>query len=167
MLSDAITVTHWPFSGEIDIAEQWEDNPKRTSGAAHYSTTPLPNPQHIYDFGENISGIDYSQNYHTYSIAWKADEISYYVDGILFLHETNGGIGNCGPGRAANSASPNCAAQTTQWPFNNFFFLIFNDAISDQSAGSNHYLNDWSTSSMSIDYVRVYTLDGQGAVLTH
>ena len=159
MLGDNITDLGWPKSGEIDIMEQWRFETQRTSAATHY---PDRLGSHRFDVGEISLNYDFSQDFHIYSLVWMPDVLEFYVDGILFFKVSKSGSDNCNY-TAANVLKPNCTAQTDAWPFNQYFFMIFNNAISDQASSFNKW-DGWETSEMAIDYVRVYTVNSFGTV---
>ena len=161
MLGDSITAIGWPSSGEIDIMEQWRNVTTRTSAAVHYKNT---SNIHQYEYGEITGGPDYALEYHTYGVGWTPNQMSFYVDGVLFFRESRTGSAVCSA--PANSSQPDCVASTNSWPFNAPYFIILNNAISDQSNNGNPW-GGWNTSTMAVDYVRAYALDGYGAVTTH
>ncbi len=149
MLGDNSATLGWPASGEIDIAEQGGDRPTRNSGAVHYSTTSSGCcDNHRFDFGETIGTTDYSEDYHTYSLAWLPGQIGLYVDGELFFSSIAG------------------QTQSSIWPFNNPFFLIFDNAIGPQdgSAAFGGQWSGWNESKTQIDWVRVFELNHHGVV---
>jgi hypothetical protein len=51
------------------------------------------------------------------------------------------------------------------WPGNKPYFLILNNAIGPRAGGFGGLWGNWTTSQMTIDYVRAYQLNGQGQVL--
>ena len=161
MLGDNITSIGWPSSGEIDIMEQWRNNTTRSSAATHYTNT---GGGHQYEYGEITDGPDYALAYHTYGVGWTPNQLSFYVDGVLFFRESRTGSTYCGG--PSNPAQPDCTASANPWPFSAPFFIILNNAISDQNNSGNPW-SGWSTSKMAVDYVRVYALDGYGTVTTH
>jgi beta-glucanase (GH16 family) len=144
MLGDNINQVGWPYSGEMDIVEIHSDRPTITTSATHFSTTDTPstccgNARFVFD--EVAVGVDVSSDFHTYAIAWLPNSISYYFDGRL--------VGNTTPSRVSG-----------KWVFNEKFFLILNNAV-----GS--FGGSWSnlqSSTMSIDWVRSYQLNGYGEV---
>jgi len=143
-LGENIATSGWPYSGEIDIAEQGGDFPRRNSGALHYSTNGIPNSccgNHTYDYG-SYNGPDYSADFHTYAMAWTPNRIDLLVDGIVFKTFTSSNI------------------RSQHWNFNNPFFLILNNATGDFGGA----WTGWYESQMHIDYVRAWQLDGQGQV---
>ena len=146
-LGDNITRVGWPVSGEIDIAEQWRFQAQRSTGAIHYSTGEQGCcSNHSFDARE-ISGNDFSVDYHTYSMIWLPNSITLAVDGVTFLTKSSVNV------------------RTGLWPFNEPIFLIFNNAISDLSTTYNQW-SGWKNSTMSIDYLRVYSINGIGAAIT-
>ena len=148
MIGDKITDVGWPASGEIDIAEQGGHQPWRNSAAVHYSTngTPWDVGAHTYDYGDYgsaASSTNYSNGYHLYGFAWKPDRMEFYVDGNMFFTLTK------------------AQARTQNWSFNDYFFLILNNA----TGGFGGDWDGWSVSTMHIDYVRAWKVDGYGEVV--
>jgi len=149
MLGDNINSVGWPLSGEMDITEIHGNNPYATTSATHYSTINSPNTccnNHFYSVGLLNVNADVSAEYHLYSLAWLPDSISYYVDGRLIY-----------------STTPSTMSPSGIWSFNQKFFLIFNNAVNSDFSGSWANLQ---SSTMSIDWVRSYQLNGQGEVFT-
>ena len=145
MLGDNINQVGWPYSGEMDIVEIHSDRPSITTSATHFSATDTPNTccgNHRFVFDEvNFGRIDVSSDFHTYAVAWLPNSISYYFDGQL--------VGSATPSRVSG-----------KWVFNEKFFLILNNAV-----GS--FGGSWAnlqSSTMSIDWVRSYQLNGYGEV---
>ena len=147
MLGDNINQVGWPTSGEMDITEIHGNDPYTTTSATHYSTAYLPNTccsNHFYKVAALGVGADVSAGYHTYAVAWLPDSISYYVDNRLISTTTPQNLGG-------------------HWSFNDKFFLILNNAVNASFSGSWENLQ---SSTMSIDWVRSYQLNGQGQVFT-
>jgi len=144
MLGDNINQVGWPTSGEMDITEIHSNNPFVTTAAINYSTTYSPNSSrdHKLTVASLNVGADVSADYHTYALAWLPDSISYYVDDRLISTTT---------------------PQTLDgyWSFNDKFFLILNNAVNAGFSGS---WDNLQSSTMSIDWVRSYQLNGQGQV---
>ena len=147
MLGDNINQVGWPTSGEMDITEIHGNDPFTTTSATHYSTSYLPNTccsNHFYKVAGLGVGADVSAGYHTYAVAWLPNSISYYVDGRLVSTTTPQNLGG-------------------YWSFNNKFFLILNNAVNSDFSGSWANLQ---SSTMTIDWVRSYQLNGLGQVFT-
>lgn len=147
MLGDNINQVGWPTSGEMDITEIRGNDPFTTTSATHSSTAFLPNTccfNHFYKAAALDVGADVSTSYHTYAVAWLPNSISYYVNNRLISTTTPQSLGG-------------------HWGFNNKFFLILNNAVNAGFSGSWENLQ---SSTMTIDWVRSYQLNGQGQVLT-
>ena len=146
MLGDNINQVGWPYSGEMDIVEIHSDRPTITTSATHFSATDTPNTccsNARFVFDEVEVGVNVSSDYHTYAISWLPNSISYYFDGRL--------VGKTTPSRVS-----------WKWAFNEKFFLILNNAV-----GS--FGGSWAnlqSSTMSIDWVRSYQVNGHGEVFT-
>lgn len=147
MLGENINQVGWPTTGEIDITEIHSNVPNETTAAINFSTSYAPNQccfNHKYTVAALDVGADVSVDYHLYAVAWLPNSISFYVDGKLISTTTPQTLGG-------------------YWSFNNKFFLILNNAVSSIFSGS------WSnlqSSTMSIDWVRSYQLNGEGEVFT-
>jgi beta-glucanase (GH16 family) len=147
MLGDNINQVGWPYSGEMDITEIHSNEPTTTTAATHYSTVNSPNTcctNHQYKVAALGVGADTSADYHTYAVAWMPNSISYYVDNRLISTTTPSNLGGL-------------------WVFNSKFFLILNNAVNASFSGSWQNLQ---SSTMSIDWVRSYQVNGHGEVFT-
>jgi beta-glucanase (GH16 family) len=147
MLGDNINQVGWPYSGEMDITEIRGNEPTTTTSATHYSTVNSPNTcctNHQYKVSALGVGADTSAGYHTYAVAWMPNSISYYVDNRLISTTTPSNLGGL-------------------WVFNSKFFLILNNAVNAGFSGSWQNLQ---SSTMSIDWVRSYQVNGHGEVFT-
>lgn len=147
MLGDNINQVGWPYSGEMDITEIHSNEPTTTTSATHYSTVNSPNTccgNHQYKVAALGVGADVSAGYHTYAVAWMPNSISYYVDNRLISLTTPANLGGV-------------------WVFNSKFFLILNNAVNAGFSGSWQNLQ---SSTMSIDWVRSYQINGYGEVFT-
>jgi len=147
MLGDNINQVGWPTSGEMDITEIRGNEPTIATSATHYTTTYSPNTccwNHQYKVASLPVGVDLSLDFHTYALAWLPNSISYYVDGRLISTTTPQILGG-------------------YWSFNEKFFIILNNAVNSTFSGSWENLQ---SSTMTIDWVRSYQLNGQGQVYT-
>ena len=146
MLGDNINQVGWPTTGEMDIVEIHSNRPTVSTAAVNFSTANSPNfccGNHKYIVNEIEMGSNVSSGYHLYSLAWLQDKVSFYADGKLVLTVTPKTLGG-------------------YWSFNAPYFLIFNNAISENFSGSWANLQ---SSQMKIDWVRAYKLEGQGTVI--
>ena len=132
----------WPCDGEIDIMEQWGNDylTNSTSGAAHLGTCPYSQSTHFYETSSSyISSGSYADDFHTYSVIWKKDTITWYVDEIELF--------------SLNPSSYWSIPSQSAWPFNaNEWYLMINLAITQAGPNSNTVFPN----QMEIDYVRVY-----------
>ena len=144
MLGTNITSVGWPTSGEIDVVEAGGDQPTQVHGSMNFkSASGSP----TYVTAIETSPSDISADFHTYGVLWVKDSISFYFDGKLYATQT-----------------PSTLSGAT-WTFNAPFFIILNNAIGWQGAYYGGYYDGWQTSTMSIDYVRAWQIDGQGTVI--
>jgi len=147
MLGDNINQVGWPTTGEMDITEIHSNDPNVTTAAINFSTSYAPNSccsNHNYTVAALNIGEDVSARFHTYAVAWLPDSVSFYVDNRLISTTTPQSLGG-------------------YWSFNDKFFLILNNAVNSGFSGSWENLQ---SSTMTIDWVRSYQLNGQGQVFT-
>jgi beta-glucanase (GH16 family) len=132
----------WPCDGEIDIMEQWGNDylTNSTSGAAHLGTCPYSQSTHFYETSSSyISSGSYADDFHTYSVIWKEDTITWYVDEIELF--------------SLNPSSYWSIPSQSAWPFNaNEWYIMINLAITQAGPNSNTVFPN----QMEIDYVRVH-----------
>ena len=130
MLGSNISTVSWPACGEIDIMEHWGHNQNVVQSAMH---TPSSYGNTTNHGSQTID--DVSTAFHVYTVEWDDYEIVFAVDGVV--HYTY------------NPASKN----DETWPYYANQFIILNVAM-----GSSWFDIDpnFETSSMEIDYVRVY-----------
>lgn len=135
MLGKKIDQTNWPNCGEIDIMELLGHEPSKIYGTVHYgpigsstSTTKTSNYK--------LSGGDFSESYHVFSLNWSQDNMEVLVDDISMLKTDRTQIGAI-------------------YPFNEPFFMLFNIAVGGNWPGG----PDISTvfpQQMLVDYIRVF-----------
>lgn len=145
--------TQWPSSGELDIAEGLGAN-SVVQGTLH---GPDRNGNG-WAGGAGVTGVaplgKISSGFHVWGIDWKPNQITFTMDGTAYATDTFDGkyVTQVLPGgdkKVFDSAG--------NWPFNQPFFLILNNAVlpgSNQANGTN--------SDFLIDYVRYSTLEGLG-----
>ncbi|WP_200207099.1 glycoside hydrolase family 16 protein [Micromonospora coerulea] len=138
MLGSDIATNPWPSNGEIDIMENVGYEPSTVHGTLHgpgYSganglggATSLPGGQALADA------------FHTYTVDWAPDSITWYLDGVAYSRKTPADAGS------------------NRWVFDHPFFMIMNVAVGGNWPGS----PDGSTAfpqQMVVDYVRVQAWD--------
>jgi beta-glucanase (GH16 family) len=86
----------------------------------------------------------HASEYHTYAIDWLPDQIRYYLDGEQFY--------------TANKVDKD-------WVFDHEFYMIINLAMGGNLGGEIE--SGLKNTSMSFDYIRVYSINGVGEVIKH
>jgi beta-glucanase (GH16 family) len=148
MLGTDVYKNPWPGCGEIDIQENLNSAPFTNWGTAHWAKS---NGSRIQGPRANTTVLPtrLSDDYHTYGILWKPGSITWYLDGI--------------PSYTLNASD----YSTTKWPFGKTltdspkFYAILNVAMGGQ--GGNPDPTTTSTA-MTVDYVRYYSVDGLGTL---
>lgn len=131
MLASNISSVGWPDCGEVDIMEHAGNRQGTVTSALHTRSS----------FGNTINKgqqtiNDVSTAFHVYALEWNSDEIIFMVDDVEHYRY----------------APANKNDET--WPFDSDQFLILNVAMGGTYGGSID--PNFSSSSMEIDYVRVY-----------
>lgn len=124
----------WPLSGEIDIMESLGHEPERIYGTIHYG---LPHKYH----GGNLI-IDKPNEFHTYSLIWKKDSITWLVDDKI-IKTTNEWF------------SKGVKDYDYPAPFDQEFFLIINLAVGGNFSGYPNKTTNFPAS-LIIDSIKVY-----------
>jgi PKD repeat protein len=127
MLGDNISNVGWPACGEIDIMEYAGNRVDKVTAALHYPGRSGGNP-----VVGNTTITNAETEFHIYSVDWREAHIKMYVDDQLFLSFSN----------------------SSNVPFNQNFFLIFNCAMGGSYGGAID--PNFVSSTFEIDYVRVY-----------
>ena len=129
MLGDSFTSVGWPHCGEIDIMEQTGWDKGTTLGTLHwYNTAGSSNAS----YGTNTTVENATSEFHIYALVWDENSLKIYVDDVEFFVMNN----------------------NANLPFNDNFFFILNIAMGGSLGGN--IPNDFTQSTMEIDYVRVY-----------
>ena len=129
MLGNTINSIGWPGCGEIDIMEAATNTWKVNvmGSSLHWGTMSAR-----HDTNKQLTVPGLSTDFHIYVMDWRADYIAFYVDGVMVDNVPN----------------------NTSMPFNQPFFFIFNVAVGGDMGGNP--INLGSSSTMYVDYVRVY-----------
>lgn len=119
----------WPQCGEMDLMEHGNGEPGLVSSAVHQANE---NGDAYYISGEQIIE-NVSTEFHLYTMEWTSTAVRFYVDGKQH-HEV---------------------LISGDSPFKRFFFILVNVAMGGNFTG-NIIDPDFVSSSMYIDYIRVY-----------
>jgi beta-glucanase (GH16 family) len=148
MLGNNIATVPWPACGELDIMEFKGHSPQVTYGTVHYKNS---GGSHTYKGSTKNVGVDLTQDYHRYGMMWKPDEITFYIDDapVYSIEKSETGLANWPFGRNAQGADPS-------------FYIIYNLAMGGHFGGSID--PDLNSTSLNVDWVRYYSVDGVGKV---
>jgi beta-glucanase (GH16 family) len=140
LLGSDIGTNAWPNCGEIDIMETKGAEPYTVHGTAHGPG---------YSGGDGIVSTLTSRSrlgsgYHIYALDWTKNKMVWSLDGKVYHVVTPSIVGN------------------HTYVFNKPMFMILNVAAGGWFAGDID--PDLNSAQMSIDYIRYYSLNGQGKV---
>jgi beta-glucanase (GH16 family) len=134
MLGANISDVGWPRCGEIDIMELIGHEPNKVHGTLHWNGT---NGHAFRGGSKTLSSGNFSDAFHVFSIVWKQNQISWYVDNVLFYSMSSADFGGA------------------VYPFNAPQFFIFNVAVGGNWPG----YPDGTTvfpQRMFVDYIRIF-----------
>ncbi len=134
MLGANINSVGWPVCGETDIMELIGKYPAKVYGTAHWGTSAS---YQMKGSEYDLATGDFSKEFHVFSIIWKQDSISWYVDDNLFFNF-----------KASETGS-------YDYPFNAPQFFIFNVAVGGNWPGPPDNTTVFPQR-MFVDYVRVF-----------
>ncbi len=136
MLGDNVFTDGWPNSGELDVMENVGKEPGTIWGSIHgpgYSGANSVNASYTLPNGKALGDA-----FHTFTVDWGPESITWYIDGIPYSHKTKSGVS--GP-----------------WVFDHNFFLLLNLAVGGNWPGA-PAPGTALPQSLLVDYVRVYEL---------
>ena len=137
MLPQESPLGQWPTSGEIDIMELIGSEPKRSHGTVHFG--PGPGSTQI-SRSFSLDEGKFSEQFHVFSLEWKENEIQWLIDGNLFSTVRKSDLG------------------TSQYPFNEPFYLLINLAVGGNWPGAPD-ADTYFPQHLIVDYVRIYQQD--------
>ncbi|UAC02172.1 discoidin domain-containing protein [Dactylosporangium vinaceum] len=134
MGADFLQGRPWPYNGEIDIMEILG---KSTTDV--YSTLHAPAYNGGGGYGQKLTTVDLSLDYHVYSVEWDSKHMTFRVDNTVIL--------------VANKDT----VETTRgpWVYDHQFYLILNLAVGGDFPGPIDATTPFPAR-MYVDYVRVY-----------
>ena len=135
--------TAWPACGEIDFFEGNGGKPKTIQGTLH--ATGYAGEFGITGFHE--SADDLSQNFNRFAINWQEDSIEWFFNNRSFQKFDRD------QGDFAGKA----------WPFNEYFYLVINQAIGGWFVGEVDPL--LQSSKLEVAHIKHFMIDGVGEVL--
>ncbi len=119
MMSEEQRYGFWPQSGEIDIMEHVGRNPGKLLLCLH---TELYNHRKDDQYYSEVTIPDITDDFHMFSLDWKPDSITYYVDNVEVSKFLKGHKG--------------FDISEKGWPFDQHFYLILNLAIGGMLGGT-------------------------------
>ncbi len=147
MLGTNIASVPWPDCGEIDIMEYKGSAPTVTYGTLHYGKSGV----HQMLGGTKDTLVDLSAAYHRYGVLWKPDEVTFFIDDNIVYKAKKSDSG-----MAVWPFGPNAQGKDQD------FYLILNLAMGGNFGGAVDSSLDAAT--LSVDWVRYYSVDGLGKV---
>jgi len=135
--------TPWPVCGEIDLFEGNGAKPRTIQSTLH-------GDGYAGEFGitgYHQSAANLSESFNTFAIDWRENSIEWFFNGLSYQRFEKG-LGEL-------------AGKT--WPFNDYFYLILNQAIGGWFVGEVDPL--LQSSKFEITYIKHYKIDGVGEVL--
>lgn len=137
MMGDNISEIGWPGCGEIDIMEYVGHTPETSHGTIHMRKKG-GEKWHSVSKGNKIKLNAPEEQFYVYALEWTKDKLIILVDDIVVLE--------------FNKSEEE--SKTTNWPFDQPFFLLLNTAIGGSWGGE--IADGICPQEYKIDYVRVY-----------
>jgi len=131
MLGSNISTVSWPACGEIDIMEHVGNNQGTVSSAMHTPSSNGATQNHGDQYFDDVSTA-----FHVYAVEWTEEKMVFSVDDKV--HYTY------------NPSTKN----SSTWPYDAPQFIILNVAMGGGYGGAIDA--NFSSSTMEIDYIRVY-----------
>jgi beta-glucanase (GH16 family) len=132
--------------GEIDLTEWYGRYPTKSWSTLHFPADSEEAKATTSAGTVAESAQSLSNDFHTYAFAWLPNTITFFLDGTLVKTFTSD--------------------QIKTWPFNNFFFFILNSGVGPQpNTIYGGTWDGWQESTMSVDWLRVWQLNGYGQVV--
>lgn len=148
MLGTNISTVGWPRCGEIDIMEALGNAPKTLWGTAHMADN---NGARVLRGGTTQFAAALSEDYHVFAVNWTPTSITWLIDykPYFTVSRTDFGYATWPFGPSANGSAPR-------------MYAILNIAMGGDMGGS--ISPSLSSTTMAVDWVRYYQMNGQGTV---
>jgi beta-glucanase (GH16 family) len=143
MLGAKIAEVTWPQCGEIDIFEGKGADLRAVFGTLHGPGYSGEKPH-----GKLIAAeADLNEDFNIFAIEWSENRVEWTMNDQTYFVATNEDI------------APN------EWVFNQEFYLILNLAMGGHFTGPiDAELNN---ATLTVDYIRFYSVDGVGELIRH
>src|SRR5258708_18284730 len=135
VLGSNISTVPWPGGGEAAIIELIGTNPRQVVGSLHWQQQN--GTEGTYNNVYNLSGQDFSQQFHVFSLVWANNSAQFLVDDQVYV---SGALANVTSGT---------------YPFTTPFFFIFNFPVAGDCPGP-PFTPTILPQRMFVDYVRVF-----------
>lgn len=139
----------WPKAGEIDIMEVLGDSTDTSHHTIHFGFDEKDGHR---EHGKAVKadGVDYSADYHIYTVDYEPGKFTWYVDGKEVYTESDWFTGD-----------DETSVKTYPAPFDHEFYVILNLAVGGNWPGNPDQaaVDDMANQSMDVDYVRIYQKD--------
>ncbi len=133
LLGTNITTVGWPQSGEIDVMEYRGQEPRVVLGSVH---GPGYSGGNAITRRYEMQQARFDDDFHEFSIEWKADQIDFFVDRTLYHTVRRSDVRG-------------------DWVFNQPFYIILNVAVGGTFVGPPNAQTRFPQV-MLVDWVRVY-----------
>lgn len=148
LLGTNIASVGWPRCGELDILEAVGNSPQTLWGTAHMADNT---GARVLKGGTTTLSAPLSDTYRVYAMNWTPTSVSWMVDGKVYhtVKKTDFGFSVWPFGPSANGTAPK-------------MYAILNIAMGGDMGGAISPL--LQSASMSVDWIRYYSINGIGAV---
>lgn len=130
----------WPRCGEIDIMELKGAWPGAVWGTGHGPISGGAGRGGTW----SVTNPSTTEDFHVYAVEWFEDKIDWYIDGKLFYTYEK---------------------TDADWVFDSEQYLILNLAMGGLFGGLIDF--DLTESQFTVDYLRFYSINGTGELITH
>ncbi|QNA90114.1 family 16 glycosylhydrolase [Massilia sp. Dwa41.01b] len=135
----------WAANGEIDIMEGMGSKPTKIAQTLHYGGMW---PRNIYTSNEATIGNNGKvSEWHTYTLEWRSNEITWSIDGVVTSTQTKWWSSNVNP--------PDSDDDLNAWPapFDKPFYVLINLAVGGNFDGNPDAATP-DKGEMLVDYIR-------------
>jgi len=138
LIGENENIVGWPACGEIDLMEYFSHRPNETNITVHSANNNAQNGNLI---SANLSLDTAEEEFHAYGILWTNNFIKFYIDN---------------PNNIVYTLDKPVNATTSNWPFDQPFYLLAGIAVGGQYVGSEGVDDSIFPAVMEMEYIRVY-----------